>query len=198
MLTGPKRQNLARSASASDDKKRARFAFVVHLLTTGDLRRFDPTLNPFGDTELEALRSRISQFVKPFPLGQLSVETADGNVAEGELIVLPQLPAELLALPGNVAVDLVQSAVDLAADRGAEVVGLGGFSSIIADGGLALRRQPGLRVTSGNSLTTRRPRAPWKSLAPTTAWRSPRVWLPLLAPPARSALRSACSRRTCR
>ena len=154
MLTGPKRQNLARSASAPDDKKRARFAFVVHLLTTGDLRRFDPTLNPFGDTELEALRSRISQFVKPFPLGQLSVETADGNVAEGELIVLPQLPAELLALPGNVAVDLVQSAVDLAADRGAEVVGLGGFSSIIADGGLALRRQPGLRVTSGNSLTT--------------------------------------------
>jgi predicted amino acid dehydrogenase len=154
MQTGPRRQNLARSASAPHDKKSARFAFVVHLLTTGDLKRFDPTLDAFSDTELEALRSRISQFVKPFPLGQLSVETADGNVAEGELIVLPQLPAELLALPGNVAVDLVQSAVDLAADRGAEVVGLGGFSSIIADGGLALRRQPGLRVTSGNSLTT--------------------------------------------
>jgi len=51
-------------------------------------------------------------------------------------------------------VDLVQSAVYLAAERGAEVVGLGGFSCIIADGGLALRAPTGVRITSGNSLTT--------------------------------------------
>ena len=153
-MTGPKRQKRARSADVRPNDKPTRFAFIVHLITTGDLRRFDPTLDPFTDTDLEGLRSRISQFVKPFPLDQLAVETADGKLAEGELIVLPQLPSELLTLPGNVAVDLVQSALDLAAKRGAEVVGLGGFSSIIADGGLALRHQAGLRVTSGNSLTT--------------------------------------------
>jgi acetylornithine/succinyldiaminopimelate/putrescine aminotransferase/predicted amino acid dehydrogenase len=154
-LTAPARQHrVPSSVSTPCDKRRARFAFVVHLLSSGDLRRFDPTLAPFADDALEALRSRISQFVKPFPHGQLSIETADGSVAEGELIVLPKLPAELLALQGHVAVDLVQSAVDLAVDRGAEVVGLGGFSSIVADGGLPLRRQSGLRVTSGNSLTT--------------------------------------------
>ena len=35
--------------------------------------------------------------------------------------------------------DLVQSAVDLAVERGAEVVGLAGFSSIVTYGGLALQ-----------------------------------------------------------
>jgi predicted amino acid dehydrogenase len=70
------------------------------------------------------------------------------------LIVLPHLPSELLALSGSAAVTLVQNAVDLASERGAKVVGLGGFSSIVADGGLALRQRPGLTITSGNSLTT--------------------------------------------
>jgi acetylornithine/succinyldiaminopimelate/putrescine aminotransferase/predicted amino acid dehydrogenase len=135
-------------------KDRTRFAFVVHLLATSDLRRFDATLEPFSDEQLTGLRSRIAEFVKPFPLDELAIESTDSGVADGELIVLPHLPSELLALSGNAAVALVQSAVDLASERGARVVGLGGFSSIVADGGLALTHRPGLTITSGNSLTT--------------------------------------------
>jgi hypothetical protein len=156
-LSGPKRRLVSQAAiSRRDGGKgdRRRFAFIVHLLGTGDLRRFDSSLEPFGDAQLESLKSRIAEFVKPFPIGELAVQSVDGRLAEGELIVLPHLPSELLALSGNEAVDLVQSAVDLAAERGAEVVGLGGFSSIIAEGGLALRAQPGVSITSGNSLTT--------------------------------------------
>ena len=67
---------------------------------------------------------------------------------------VPHLPAELLALSGEDALALVQEAVDLAAERGATVVGLGGFSSIVAGGGLSVRAPAGMRVTSGNSLTT--------------------------------------------
>jgi acetylornithine/succinyldiaminopimelate/putrescine aminotransferase/predicted amino acid dehydrogenase len=154
---GPKRRQVSPDAISQKERnegERTRFAFVVHLLGTGDLRRFDPSLQPFDDGQLEGLRSRIAEFAKPFPLAELAVQSTDGRLAEGELIVLPHLPQELLALSGNEAVDLVQSAVDLAVKRGAEVVGLGGFSSIIADGGLALRQPPGTRVTSGNSLTT--------------------------------------------
>jgi predicted amino acid dehydrogenase len=51
-------------------------------------------------------------------------------------------------------VDLVQSAVDLAVERGAEVVGLAGFSSIVTYGGLGVQAPKGVRVTSGNSYTT--------------------------------------------
>jgi acetylornithine/succinyldiaminopimelate/putrescine aminotransferase/predicted amino acid dehydrogenase len=134
--------------------KRTRFAFIVHLLATDDLRRADPTLERFSDGQLEGLRSRIAEFVRPFPFDELAVEATDGRLTEGEMIVLPHLPSELLALSGDATVELVQSAVNMAAERGAEVVGLGGFSSIIAGGGLALHAPPGVTVTSGNSLTT--------------------------------------------
>ena len=100
------------------------------------------------------MRTRIADFRKPFPLDKMTVRGADGRHAEGELIMLPYLPSELLALSGKEAVDLVQSAVDLAAARGAQVVGLGGFSSIICYGGNALEQRSGVTVTSGNSLTT--------------------------------------------
>jgi predicted amino acid dehydrogenase len=130
-----------------------RFAYVVHLLGPGDMRRFDPSLERFTDVQVEQFRKSMAGYLKPFPLDNLVVHRPDGSFAQGELIVLPHTPAELLAM-GRDAVDLVQSAVDLGVARGARVVGLGGFSSIISYGGNALEERPGVTVTSGNSLTT--------------------------------------------
>lgn len=146
--------SIAMKAEADPKPPAGRFAFVVHLLSVGDLRRFDPSLASFADEDLDLLKSRIGPFFKPFAFSRLALAGRNCGRADGELIVLPHLPRELVSLDGNEAVALVQSAVDLAVERGAEVVGLGGFSSIIADGGLALRVPKGARITSGNSLTT--------------------------------------------
>ncbi len=143
----------SRSRSATPTQQPARFAFVAHLLSVDDLRRFDPTVKPFGDTELETLRSRITEFMKPSPLDELSVQSADGRTAVGELIALPYLASEIVALPPDEAMRLVQAAVDLGAERGAEVIGLAGFASIVTLGGLAVQAPAGVRVTSGNSYT---------------------------------------------
>jgi acetylornithine/succinyldiaminopimelate/putrescine aminotransferase/predicted amino acid dehydrogenase len=152
---GPKRHQPASVPSPQPRREGggARFAFIVHLLGVDDLRHFDASLGAFSDRQLDGLKSRIAPFVRPSPHDELAVQSADGSLAEGELIMLPHLPSELLALPVSEALELVQSAVDLAVKRGAEVVGLGGFSSIIALGGLGLRTQAGVSVTSGNSLT---------------------------------------------
>lgn len=156
-FSGPRRQAPAPAGAglrACGKRDCKRFAFIVHLLDADSLRRFDPSLEPFSDAELEGLKSRITEFLKPYPFGKLAVQSADGRRTEGELIALPHLPSELLALAEDDAVALVQSAVDLAAERGAEVVGLAGFSSIVTYGGLALRAREGMRLTSGNSYTT--------------------------------------------
>jgi acetylornithine/succinyldiaminopimelate/putrescine aminotransferase/predicted amino acid dehydrogenase len=147
------RQHL-RPRSAAATQRPTRFAFVAHLLGVDDLRRFDPTVNQFDDAELERLRSRITEFMKPAPLDELAVQSVDGRTAVGELIALPYLPSELVALPQDQAVQLVQNAVNLGAERGAEVIGLAGFSSITTFGGLAIQAPDGVRVTSGNSYTT--------------------------------------------
>jgi acetylornithine/succinyldiaminopimelate/putrescine aminotransferase/predicted amino acid dehydrogenase len=149
----PRRASAAIPRS-SGRRASGRFAFIVHLLDSDSLRRFDPTLERFTDAELQALKSRITEFIKPYPFGELAIETVDGRRAEGELIGLPHFPSELLALSENEAVALVQSALDSAVQRGAEVVGLAGFSSIVTFGGLALRARNGVTVTSGNSYTS--------------------------------------------
>jgi acetylornithine/succinyldiaminopimelate/putrescine aminotransferase/predicted amino acid dehydrogenase len=136
------------------DDERTRFAFIAHPLGIADMGRLDPSLEAFTEGELEKFRARINGFVKPCPVDELAIRSADGRFTEGELIMLPYLPSEIVALPWNEAVDAVQSAVDLAAERGAQVIGLGGFSSIVADGGLALKTPAGVSMTSGNSFTT--------------------------------------------
>ncbi|MFL6796666.1 MAG: aminotransferase class III-fold pyridoxal phosphate-dependent enzyme [Xanthobacteraceae bacterium] len=138
---------------AAAEPARTKFAFVIHPLATDDMRRVDVTLERFSDEQLDGFRTRMRPFVRPFPLDRIAV-AAGGRAADGELIVLPHLPAEMLALSGHDAAEMVQSAVDMAAARGAKVIGLAGFCSIVAGGGLALRAPRGVLVTSGNSLTT--------------------------------------------
>jgi acetylornithine/succinyldiaminopimelate/putrescine aminotransferase/predicted amino acid dehydrogenase len=150
--SAPRRKTapLLRQASQAG---RTQFAFVAHPLAVGDLRRLDSSMETFGDAELEAFRSRIAAFVRPFPVGELLVQSA-GRAAHGELIMLPYLPSEMLALPWDESVALVQNAVDMAVERGAKVIGLGGFSSIVVDGGLNLQVPDGVTITSGNSFTS--------------------------------------------
>ena len=58
----------------------------MHLLDADSLRRFDLSLEPFGDAELEGLKSRITEFLTPYAFGELAVRSADGRLTEGELI----------------------------------------------------------------------------------------------------------------
>ena len=93
--------------------------------TPTDMRRFDPSLEPFSDSGIGGAQVALHRFRQAFPRSGSSLfDRPTAGVAEGELIVLPYLPSELLALSEDEAVDLVQSAVDLAVERGAEVVGL--------------------------------------------------------------------------
>jgi predicted amino acid dehydrogenase len=47
----------------------------------------------------------------------------------------------------------IQEAVDLAAKNGAQVISLGGFTSILSNNGLSLYEPPGARIITGNTLT---------------------------------------------
>jgi acetylornithine/succinyldiaminopimelate/putrescine aminotransferase/predicted amino acid dehydrogenase len=152
--TGPRRDGLAaRLTQNFAPQDRTRFAFIVHLLELADMRRLDPTLDGFANEEIEGMKTRFGDFISCFPHGELAIPSQHGRLAEGEMIVLPQLPSDLMSLPPDDAVDLVQEAIDLAASRGAEVIGLAGFSSIVTYGGLAIKPPKRVRVTSGNSYT---------------------------------------------
>ena len=73
--------------------------------------------------------------------------------ARGEYILVPYTAEDLITMPRDEAVAEVTLAVQIAKQRGAAVVGLGGFTSIVTAGGLAIAGDDLPIVTSGNSYT---------------------------------------------
>jgi predicted amino acid dehydrogenase len=80
------------------------------------------------------------------------VRSATGNVANGFLITLPLLPAEMARRGVKEVSKLVAQAVDLAGHCGATVVGLGGHTTAFSRRGLAVVGR-GPAITTGNALT---------------------------------------------
>ena len=153
----------ARSANrrrSGRDRRRAhdvpgatRFAFLMHLLSSRDYADFDESLAEFSDAQLADLHQRMSRFVDPFPVGTISVQSPAGGKAVGELVLIPHTAEELMLLPADRALGEVRRAAEIAYARGAGIVGLGGFTSVVTQGGMAMTG-PGLpRLTNGNSYT---------------------------------------------
>lgn len=137
-----------RRPSADD----GRFAFVLHPLALGSYADFDPTLATLTPDELAAATRRIHGLASPAVVSEVRIRSASGAHAHGELLMVGHTAAALMEMPHDEAVAAVREAVEMARDRGARIVGLGAFTSIVTQGGLAVR-DLGVAVTSGNSYT---------------------------------------------
>lgn len=131
----------------------ARFAFVIHPLTVADLWRH-PAFRlarylPVRTVEWAGAR------MPPLHLSRITgVRSAlDGQTAEGELYSLGATPRQMLALPPRQIYDQLLTVSRRAAKRGARILGLGAFTSIVGDAGVTVAREAPIAVTSGNSLT---------------------------------------------
>lgn len=134
-----------------------RFAFVVHPLNLDSFVDFDPGFAGYRHAELEALVRRFdaaSSVLNPAPflVGSGRIESDAGAAAHCEVIGLPYPAAHLLGLPGGRATRVVREAVELARDRGAALVGLGAYSSIVTGNARHLS-DVGVPLTTGNAFT---------------------------------------------
>ncbi|MDJ0392180.1 aminotransferase class III-fold pyridoxal phosphate-dependent enzyme [Rhodococcus sp. G-MC3] len=133
------------------------FAFIAHPLDLDVFEAFDPELRELSHSERAELLNRFAfgtSEVNPSPLvigSGRTVSVRDGS-AHGTLIGLPFTSKSLLMLPAEAAVAAVTAAANLAFERGAAVVGLGGYSSVVTANGLALGEMAGV-LTTGNSFT---------------------------------------------
>jgi acetylornithine/succinyldiaminopimelate/putrescine aminotransferase/acyl-CoA synthetase (AMP-forming)/AMP-acid ligase II/predicted amino acid dehydrogenase len=133
-----------------------RWGFVFHPLDHRSYADFDAGLAGFGDGELRALMERLRgaplRDTSPALLiGAGRIETP-GARAYGELFAVTATAEELHAMPAAEAVARVREAVALARDRGARIVGLGAYTSIVTKNGEWLD-DVGVPITTGNGLT---------------------------------------------
>lgn len=136
----------------SADPREGRFAFLVHPLDLDNYYEFDPSLAVLSREKLEQLAELGSEIMEPFVIGRTVVESPAGQRAYGDFIVLPFTAREMLAFTPEKALQELEKALALALERGARLVGLGAYTSVISRGGTLLQGRF-LPLTTGNSYT---------------------------------------------
>lgn len=135
---------------SSDEE--GRFAFLVHPLDLANYYEFDPSLSILPKEKLELFSHIGKEIMKPFVIGKVKVTSQCGAKAYGEFVNIPYTAHQMIEMPQDEILEIVESAVKLAVDRGAKIVGLGAYTSVVTRGGILLKDKY-VPLTTGNSYT---------------------------------------------
>lgn len=133
-----------------------RVAFLANLNTAADLRSLAPELAPWSDRQLANLMDRMLGEAPPIEVARVRVASPKGRQVEVIMMAVPLTSAQVVACQraglGSFLRASVLAAVERAIAAGAQVVGLGGYTSIVTAAGRDVIEDR-VRVTTGNSLT---------------------------------------------
>ncbi|MCK4258942.1 MAG: aminotransferase class III-fold pyridoxal phosphate-dependent enzyme [Halanaerobiales bacterium] len=137
-------------SSGSDDE--GRFAFLIHPVDLKNYCEFDESLYIFNENELHQLTSSWTNMVEPFAVSQTKIISASGKEAFGEFIAIPKTAEQLINMPKDQVLNELKTAINLGKKRGAKIIGLGAYTSVVSMGGLYLKDSD-VPLTTGNSYT---------------------------------------------
>lgn len=130
-----------------------RFAFVIHPLSIKFIhndKRFRWT-KALPDGLVESFSARIPPFYLSRITGGVSPTT--GQRIEGHLISLGATPRQMMNHGERFTYDKLNQAARIAERKGARIMGLGAFTSVVGDAGITVAHEADIAITSGNSLT---------------------------------------------
>lgn len=149
----PEKRQLAPTKVYDRSDPGSKFTFVIHYMHEGDLVERDPSFEQFSPQQIERLREWSRSVGPGFVHHIEGVQSKTGRVSEGWLLFLPMTPRDMVSIGRKETLQMLEKGKLMAARRGASVLGLGGFTSIISQGGGSLTGE-GTWVTSGNTLTS--------------------------------------------
>ena len=130
----------------------ARFAFLMHYTSDHDILVNDNSFAQWSAEELDGWK-RFTDDSEAHVVYELPhMKSATGASIDGFLLGFPMLPQQMMQRGRRKMLPLLRDAVTRAKKRGATVLGLGGFTSIISRGGELLTGE-GVAITSGSCLT---------------------------------------------
>jgi predicted amino acid dehydrogenase len=128
-----------------------RFGFVIHPIKPKDVARRYPFVKVLPDRLIEA----VLPYKRPVLASEIKgVTSKTGATTEGWFIAVPLTPDQMVnRLPLEKVYERIVQAADMAADLGADLIGLGAFTSVVGDGGATVAQRARIGVTTGNSYT---------------------------------------------
>jgi fatty aldehyde-generating acyl-ACP reductase len=129
------------------------FAFIIHPINPKkDVSRKFPRL---GRLLTERQINFFSTFFPPLYISEISgvQSAATGKQIQGWFLACPYTPQRMLELPvGRVYRKIIQTG-RMAEDLGAQILGLGAFTSVVGDAGITIAEALEVPVTTGDALT---------------------------------------------
>lgn len=129
------------------------FAFIIHPVNPKrDVQRKYPLL---GKLLPEPAIDFLSRYFPPVYISHITGITSQetGKEIEGWFIACPFTPRQMVSLPPEIVYKKVIQTGRLAQKLGAKILGLGGFTSVVGDGGQTIASQLDIPVTTGDSYT---------------------------------------------
>jgi fatty aldehyde-generating acyl-ACP reductase len=129
------------------------FAFIIHPIDPKrDVSRKFPML---GKYLTEGQINYFSTFFPPIYISEIegikSIST--GKQVKGWFVACPYTPKRMLELPVKTVYKKLVQTGHLAEKLGAQILGLGAFTSVVGDAGLTVARELDIPVTTGDSYT---------------------------------------------
>lgn len=129
-----------------------RFAFIIHPISARDVARKYPAARWFPDSWIEA----FLKLKHPMILSKIEgIRSITGAETEGWFIGCPLTPRQMVggSLPLEFVYGRILECAEIAKKEGAELIGLGAFTSVVGDGGVTIAQRAPIAVTTGNSYT---------------------------------------------
>jgi predicted amino acid dehydrogenase len=131
--------------------------FLGHFLDADDVRSWDPGFGSFSQGECRTFVQKTKGLVNPFVAHTAALQSQQGTLVHLTVVGIPFSSEQVMDSfqGGNLgwARELIDEALVMAQDRGAKMVGFGGYTSIVTDNCRAVPADT-FAVTSGNSLTS--------------------------------------------
>ncbi len=136
-----------------DESEINRFAFVIHPLNISFIHN-DPV---FGFTRFlpDRLVEEVAAYMPPLYLSRIvgGRSPTTGQQIEGHLITLSATPRMMMKHDEHFTYKRLNAAARMAERKGARLMGLGAFTSVVGDAGITVAHEADIAITSGNSLT---------------------------------------------
>jgi len=127
-----------------------KFAFFIHALDMRDLIRFEPKVAG----KRRELVEKVLEWLPPYEASHITgVRSLTGEEIEGYFIAVPLLPNQFLSLPEEMLMEKLVAGGKIAEKLGCKILGLGGFTAVVGNGGYKLAKLLDIPVTSGNTYT---------------------------------------------
>ncbi len=129
------------------------FAFIIHPI---DPKRDVSRKYPFlGKILTEGQINFFSTFFPPVYISEIEgiTSAATGKQVKGWFVACPYTPKRMLELPERVVYNKIIQTGHMAEQLGAQILGLGAFTSVVGDAGVTIANALEIPVTTGDSYT---------------------------------------------